>query len=158
MNKNFRAGAVGALLDEYELAIAQLKIVIENMPDSKLTVIIDPLTLNDNCRSVQTILSHVVNSGYGYAVSINNLNGPVLVRPGKTFHVTKTEYLHDLNNLFAFTEQVFLNVKDIDLEQLDDTKKIKVYWGQLYDVEQLMEHAIVHILRHRRQIEKFNCM
>ena len=24
-----------------------------------------------------------------------------------------------------------------------------------YDAEQLLEHAIVHILRHRRQIEKF---
>ena len=27
--------------------------------------------------------------------------------------------------------------------------------GQSYDAEQLLEHAIVHILRHRRQIEKF---
>jgi hypothetical protein len=28
-------------------------------------------------------------------------------------------------------------------------------WGQLYDIEQLMEHAIVHVLRHRRQIEQY---
>jgi hypothetical protein len=28
-------------------------------------------------------------------------------------------------------------------------------WGTRYDVEQLLEHAVVHILRHRRQIEKF---
>ena len=27
-------------------------------------------------------------------------------------------------------------------------------WG-LYDIEMMFEHAIVHILRHRRQIEKF---
>ena len=34
-------------------------------------------------------------------------------------------------------------------------KKIVVKWGQTYDPEQLFEHAIVHILRHRRQIERF---
>lgn len=28
-------------------------------------------------------------------------------------------------------------------------------WGVTYDLEQLLEHAIVHVLRHRRQIEKF---
>ena len=33
--------------------------------------------------------------------------------------------------------------------------KIIVRWGPQYDLEQLLEHAIVHIIRHRRQIEKF---
>ena len=33
--------------------------------------------------------------------------------------------------------------------------KMKVSWGQEYDLEQLLEHAIVHILRHRRQVERF---
>ena len=28
-------------------------------------------------------------------------------------------------------------------------------WGAVYDAEGLLEHAIVHLLRHRRQIEKF---
>ena len=28
-------------------------------------------------------------------------------------------------------------------------------WSVTYDLEQLLEHAIVHVLRHRRQIEKF---
>jgi len=33
--------------------------------------------------------------------------------------------------------------------------KIDAPWGAHYDMEQLLEHAIVHILRHRRQIERF---
>ncbi len=39
----------------------------------------------------------------------------------------------------------------------DDIQKVKmiVRWGPQYDLEQLLEHAVVHILRHRRQIEKF---
>lgn len=28
-------------------------------------------------------------------------------------------------------------------------------WEVTYNLEQLLEHAIVHLLRHRRQIEKF---
>jgi hypothetical protein len=32
---------------------------------------------------------------------------------------------------------------------------IEARWGPRYDLEQLLEHAIVHVLRHRRQIDKF---
>ena len=42
-----------------------------------------------------------------------------------------------------------------ELEEPANDKKMLVSWGQLYDIEQLMEHAIVHILRHRRQVERF---
>jgi len=33
--------------------------------------------------------------------------------------------------------------------------KMTVRWGPVYDFEQLFEHAIVHVLRHRRQIDRF---
>ena len=32
------------------------------------------------------------------------------------------------------------------------------HWSGRYDVEQLMQHAIVHVLRHRRQIERFKML
>lgn len=155
MAKIYRQGATGALLDEYERAIADLKNIIEDIPDDALAVIVEPTTTDENCTSVQTILSHVVNSGYGYATSINNLKGPAMVRPGKIFHTTIKEYLDDLTSVFSFTENIFSKFKDDELEQFDDSLKMKTGWGQLYDIEQLTEHAIVHILRHRRQIEKF---
>ncbi|HEY5122872.1 MAG TPA: hypothetical protein VIK14_03975, partial [Ignavibacteria bacterium] len=44
---------------------------------------------------------------------------------------------------------------NLTIEQTDNSKKMNVGWGQQYDIEQLLEHAIVHILRHRRQIENF---
>ncbi|WP_294276359.1 hypothetical protein [uncultured Chryseobacterium sp.] len=47
----------------------------------------------------------------------------------------------------------FTRNPDITLEEFDQSKKINTLWGQQYDVEQMLEHAIVHILRHRRQIE-----
>lgn len=155
MAKIYREGATGALLDEYERVIAHLKKEIEDIPDDALVVIADPTTIDENCSSVQTILSHVVNSGYGYAISIHNLKGDAMVRPAKIFHVTIKEYLDDFTNVFSFTENILSKIKDSELEQFDDSLKIKTGWGQLYDIEQLTEHAIVHILRHRRQIEKF---
>jgi hypothetical protein len=33
--------------------------------------------------------------------------------------------------------------------------EIQAPWGPVYDLEQMLEHAIVHVLRHRRQIERF---
>ncbi len=42
MLKTFRQGAVGALLDEYERAISDLKRVIEEIDESALTIIVDP--------------------------------------------------------------------------------------------------------------------
>jgi len=155
MTKIYRTGAVGALLDEYERSISELKQVIADIPDPTLTVIVDPDTSDEDCRSFQTILSHVVHSGYGYATSIHNSKVHKTVRPAKTYHLTIKEYLDDLTSLFTFTENIFAEIKNNELEQFDDALKIKTGWGQLYDIEQLTEHAIVHILRHRRQIEKF---
>ncbi|MCC9018996.1 DinB family protein [Flavobacterium lipolyticum] len=149
-----RQGAVGALLDIYEQAITDLQDIIKTIPDNVLTHIIDEKTTDEDCKSIQNILSHVVSSGYSYAISIHNLKGYNMQRPDKIFHVTIAEYLKDLMNVFIFTENVFREIKDNELEQFDDSLKIKTGWGQLYDIEQLTEHAIVHILRHKRQIEK----
>jgi hypothetical protein len=152
--KIYRQGAVGALLDIYEQAISDLKKTIEDIPDNALTIIIDAQTTDENCKSIQAILSHVVSSGYGYATSIHNLKENNIPRPGKTFHVTIKEYIQDLTNVFAYTENIFKEIKDNELEQFDNSLKIKTGWGQWYDIEQMTEHAIVHILRHKRQIEK----
>jgi len=149
-----RQGAVGALLDIYEQAILDLKNVIKDIPDNALTKIIDEKTTNEDCKSIQTILSHVVSSGYSYATSIHNLKGHNAKRSDKVYHLSIEEYLKDLTNVFIFTENVFSEIKDDELEQYDDSLKIKTGWGQLYDIEQLTEHAIVHILRHKRQLER----
>ena len=150
----YRPGAVGALLDIYEQAISDFKKVIEDIPDNALTIVTDPQTTDENCRSIQAILTHVVSAGFGYATSIQNLKGYNSKRPDKIFHLNIKEYTDDLSKVFTYTENIFKEVKDSDLEQFDNSLKIKTGWGQWYDIEQMTEHAIVHILRHKRQIEK----
>ena len=158
MQKIYRTGATGALLDEYERAIADLKNEIRVIGDKEIPVVVDPHTDDEDCRSVQSVLAHVVHAGWGYAGSIYQFRGNPFNRPAKIFRTTVDEYIQDLDEVFAFTANLLGAMKDDELLENDETKKIKVRWGQTYDAEQLMEHAIVHILRHRRQIEKFNIL
>jgi len=153
-----RPGAVGALLDEYERAILDLQKTIDDISDQELITIVDNQTSDDNCKSIQTILAHVVRAAYGYAIRIRNLKGFNLEIPEKLFRLNVKEFQNDLTSFFAFTVDTFSDIEDKELEQFDNTKKIVSSWGQIYDIEQMMEHAIVHILRHRRQIEKFKTL
>ena len=155
MPKSYRPSAVGALLDIYENAISDLQQTISDISNEELITIVDSKTSNPKCKSVQTILSHVVSSGYGDAVDIRLLKGEKIEYPESIFRMTVSDYKKDLDDLFIFILDTFKNIQDTDLEQFDNDKKIKTYWGQVYDIEQITEHAIVHVMRHRRQIEKF---
>lgn len=71
--KKYREGASGALLDEYERAIADLQQTISDVTDKELVRIADETTSDPICKSIQTILSHVWCSGYSYAIYIRQL-------------------------------------------------------------------------------------
>lgn len=83
MKKAYRKGALGAMMDEYERAASELKRLVEQIPDDEFVRIIDPQTRNENCRSVQTIMAHVVSAGYGYADYIRHFFSISSTRPPK---------------------------------------------------------------------------
>lgn len=153
MEKRWRHGAEGALLDEYEKAIEELIQIIQKINNHELVQILDLETKDPDCKSIQHILTHVVQSGYTYAIEIRNWNGDNIAYREKEFFKSSIEYSEALNSMFHFTEAAFLDNREMELTNFDPAKKIKVRWGQLFDVEQLMQHAIVHVLRHRRQVE-----
>ena len=150
-NKN----AVSALLYEYEKAILELQSVIQNISDENLTFIVDTKTNNQDCRSIQTVLAHVVSSGYSYCVYIRNFRNEDILRPKNMNQKSASEYIFDLDNVLKFTRETFSAISDDELERFTESEKMKTSWNQVYDIEQMMEHAIVHVLRHRRQIENF---
>jgi len=154
-NKYRTNGAIGALLDEYEKSVHELKKVILNLNTSELKKIVDKETEDEDCKSIQTILSHVVQSGYTYVVEIRKSLGENVSYFSKELLSSTNEYAVALEKMFAYNEKLFEDYPNIKLEEYDSSKKFKVRWGQIYDVEQIFEHAIVHILRHRRQIERF---
>lgn len=152
--KAYRPGAVGALLDLYEEAISDLKKVIADISEDMLMAIVDRETTDENCRSIQTILAHVVSCGYSYATYIYSLKGHTVTVRDKVFRQTVEAYDQDLAHVFTYTQNILASAGDSKLEQFDNALKIRTGWGQLYDIEQMIEHAIVHVLRHKRQIEK----
>jgi hypothetical protein len=158
MTKTYRQGAIGALLDEYERAISELSQTIDEISDEDLIKIVDSDTTDLRCKSVQTILSHVVSAGFGYAIYIRQLKGEKIAYPHDVFNQSVTDYKKELYELFIFTTDTFADIQDNQIEQHNNNKKIMTFWGQVYDIEQITEHAIVHILRHRRQIEKFKIL
>ena len=155
MKKYRDNGSIGALLDEYERAIDELKKVLNSVSSEKLIAVVDSKTNDPDCKSIQTILSHIVRAGYGYAIEVEkSLNEQIDFRTEILLNSTDA-YKKALTKMFDYNEKLFENNSNIKIEEFNNEKKIIVRWGQTYDVEQLFEHAIVHILRHRRQIERF---
>jgi hypothetical protein len=148
-------GAVGALLDEYERSIEALKALLLTIYNNELTTIVDTKTEDEDCRSIQTIMSHVVRSGFGYAIIVRKSMGESLEYRDREYLNSAAEYCTALDEMFAYNVQLFEDYPNLKLEEYDKAQKMLVSWGQTYDVEQLFEHAIVHILRHRRQVERF---
>ena len=153
MKKTYRSGAIGALMDEYERAAAELRGLIERIPEDDFVRIVDSQTSSDDCRSVQTIMTHVVRAGYGYADYIREQFSIASTRPQNNL-LSRQESLEQLDAALRYTVQTLEGRWEMSDEEISGTV-INTRWGAVYDVEGLLEHAIVHILRHRRQIEKF---
>jgi hypothetical protein len=151
--KTFRKGAVGAMMDEYERAALELKRTVESIPEDAYTLLMDPLTEDENCRSIATIMSHVVSAGYSYADHLRRSFGMTSNRPQRRM-LTRTETPGQIQAMLAYTVDTLEGRWEMSEDQIINTR-IQSTWGPVYDMEQLFEHAIVHILRHRRQIEKF---
>lgn len=153
MRKTYRSGAIGALMDEYERAALELGRLVERIPDDEFARVVDSQTKDDACRSVQTIMSHVVRAGYGYADYIREQFSIASTRPQNKL-LSRRESLAQLDAALRYTVQTLEGKWEMSDEEISGTV-IKSRWGAVYDVEGLLEHAIVHVLRHRRQIEKF---
>jgi uncharacterized damage-inducible protein DinB len=153
MRKTYRRGPIGALMDEYERAASELERLIERIPKDDFVRVVDLQTKDDDCRSVQTIMSHVVRAGYGYADYIREQFSIASNRPQPKL-LSRQESLEQLDAALRYTAQTLEGRWEMSDEEIKGTV-IKSRWGAVYDVEGLLEHAIVHILRHRRQAEKF---
>ena len=149
----FRRGAIGAILDEYERALREYIGVLEGVSSEDFERVLDTDTKDDDCRSIQTISRHVIGAGYGYAVTIRRAWGEEMERPA-TKPPSPDAVISELEKMFQFNLDTFRD-DPADIDQKMEETHFEVSWGETYTPEQLMEHAIVHVLRHRRQIQKF---
>ncbi len=153
MNKTYRRGAVGAMMDEYERAAAEFRSRIAGLAEEQYTRIMDAETADESCRSPQTIMSHVVAAGYGYANYIRRAFSMTESSPQRRL-LEHEESLQAFDAMLAYTVATLDGKWEMSEDEITAVS-MTVRWGPTYDLEQLLEHAIVHILRHRRQIDKW---
>jgi len=150
---DYRKGAVGSLVDEYERAAFELKSILQNVGERDYTRIADAETKNEDCRSIQTVMNHVVRAGYGYADYIRE-QFSMKVEPFENRWFAYREIGEEIDKMLAYTIETFDGNWELSDKEMNE---IVIHSAENFTetLEQLLEHAIVHILRHRRQIDKF---
>lgn len=150
-----RPGHFGAILDETARAAEDFCRVVEGLDPARFDEVragADPNTV-----SLRAICAHTVGAAYRYADYIRRarglpfveiyqldpreLAGPADVRPR-------------LGAAFRYTEAALEGLYDAPYEETTRLT-FPVRWGPIYDPEMILEHGIVHLLRHRRQIERW---
>ncbi|HUU46070.1 MAG TPA: hypothetical protein VM118_10095 [Acidobacteriota bacterium] len=143
-----------AILDEYARAVGELGDVLSSIPATRYTA---TTSLSDDCfPNIKTICDHVIGCIYLYADYIEDALDQT--NRGTREHgfscATLAEAAVSLWPAFQRTVSVLSRIKGYGDEELEAVR-FTTRWEQPYDIEQMLEHAIVHILRHRRQIERW---
>lgn len=154
MNQTDRAGPLGALMDEYERATRELAGIVAPLSGADLDLVRDPETDDEDCRSIRTVMHHVVRAGYGYADRIRKAFGEEIRRPVIEHAASGAVVAEQLERMLAHTEATFDGRWTMTQDEIDRVS-MESGWDVVYTVEQMLEHAIVHVLRHRRQIERW---
>lgn len=151
MSQKLRTEVV-ALLDEHERAMNYLVDLLEKKEDAYL----DRKLPHDPDTSFRYILCHVVGSAYyGYFVWIQDVLGWEILKPP-----IEKDKVKDELSLFSLIKLLRESTPyaRLALEQLtnDDLYPTiyQAYWKDMYTIDQMLEHAIVHVWRHIRQLEK----
>jgi len=140
-------------MDEYERATAELTKILESISDEEYARVRDTETKDEDCRSIQTIMTHVVGAGYGYAGMMRDAWG-VARAPHERVPIARADTPAQLRAMLDYMIATLENKWELSEAEMN-AMQMRARWGVVYDFEQIFEHAIVHISRHRRQIERF---
>lgn len=148
------SGSLRAILDEYARSIRDFEAVLLTIPADRYTERTE--LADDDFTHIQDIMHHTVGAAHSYAYHItralDKLDGPF---PKRDYSVDTQEVaVAALWEAFDHMVEVLGRIKDWSDNQQAELRFVS-RWKQPYDVEQMLEHAIVHILRHRRQIERW---
>lgn len=154
---NLLQGSLGAILDEYKKVSEEYINVLQKISLEDFMRIVDNKTDDEDCRSIQTITRHVISSGYGYANYIlTALNIPTDSPNVNEMKIEKSnDVAFELRKMIEYNIKYLYELNRGKIEEDIFSVKFVTRWGEEFNFEQILEHAVVHILRHRRQIEKF---
>ncbi len=148
-NIEYRLGAIGALTDEYEKALDELKIVLEAI--SNESFLKTDISKEKDFQSIRNIVTHITQSGYTYSNYVRKSFNTNCIEI--KFNIESIQQaIIEINKMFVYHIETFENKWLMTDDEMMNTI-IKTSWTT-YDLEAIIEHAIVHILRHRLQIQK----
>jgi hypothetical protein len=152
LNNPDRTGAFGALMGETARAAEEFCRRIESISAEEFRAVHpsdDPDT-----ASIRSICIHAVGAAHRYADYIRQARGlPYVDRfqvdPDRLQAPADVRPL--LIEALQYTEGAIESFPDDEVAGLT----FQVRWGPTYDTEMILEHGIVHLLRHRRQIDRW---
>ncbi len=154
MRETTQTGAIASLMHEYKNVFLNLFEVLEGIHDADLKTVVDTETKNPDGKSIQGVLTHILYwaRNYNTMVELDREKESLWHRRKK--YKSIEDYIRALKTVYEETVVIFEGISNKELQK----RKITTSWGQVFDYEQLLEHAIVHVSRHRWQIEKFKTL
>ena len=149
------SGPFGALMDEYARAAEDFCRVVESFDLARFDA--ERPSDNPNTVSPRAICLHVIGGSHRYAHYIRKARGIDFVEryePDPAQLHSPLEVRALLTEGIRLTEETvepLLNAADQEIQALS----FAVRWGPRYDPEMILEHAVCHLLRHRRQLERW---
>jgi len=146
----FRSRGVKALVELHEQELRRFLETWERFEAAKAPL---PESQGDpSYQDREQLVGHVLLSARGYLTWIGECVG----RPVTDIDGSKD--FHDIaSRTRGFMENILAAWKRSLADLTDDECAPKVYtsrWGEPYNIEQMLEHAVVHPMRHRIQLEK----
>jgi hypothetical protein len=147
-------GPFGALMDEYERAAEDFCRVVERFDAARFAA--ERPSSDPDCVSPRAIALHVVHAARNHANYIRKARGlPTELGPMDIARLASPSDVRPwLMQMIRFAEDSLEGAYDMPYEQ-NLALAFKVGWGPTYDPEMMLEHTIVHLLRHRRQLERW---
>jgi len=151
MTSGFRTGCIGALLDEYSKAINELSAYILTIESADFEKAVNIDESENHLNSFGDISKHVMLSCYVYANYIREKLGKKIESMNLACN-SPEQGARGLQQMFNYTEESLRDHVHLTASEVSSIV-ITTRLGFHYTLEVLLERAIVHILRHRRQIE-----
>lgn len=149
-------GPFGALMDEYARAAEDFCRVAEAFEPARFAE--ERPSKDPGTVSPRAICLHVYGAARRYADYVRKARGlPHDDRflPGPEAIEGPAAVRGRVAQALRYTEGALEGLYDAE-ESVVEALRFKVRWGPVYDPEMILEHGIVHLLRHRRQLERWD--
>ena len=142
-------------MDEYARAAEDFCRVAEGFDLARFAA--ERASDNPSTISPRAICVHVCGAAHRYAHDIRKARGVDFVEAYE-LDPARISSPQDVRGVLAegivFTEATVEPLRDATEEEILAIS-FTVRWGPRYDPEMLLEHAVCHLLRHRRQLERW---